>query len=87
MLVQPKCVWKDSGVFRPETDNTCSIGTSSVRWATINAVKVVANEIERSNGTITIDANGSGADVTLSAADNVILQAGAEEDGQGIVPW
>ena len=42
--------------------------------------KVIASELER-GGSITIDANGSGADITLSAADNVILNCGTEEDG------
>ena len=42
--------------------------------------KLIAKEIERT-GTITIDANGSGADVRLEGADHVILEAGKEEDG------
>ena len=71
---------EDSGVFRPESNNTGSIGTSSANWAIVYTTKVVTPEIEHS-GTITLDANGAGADVTLSAADNVILQAGAEENG------
>ena len=42
--------------------------------------KLIAKEIERI-GSITIDANGSGADVKLQGADHVILEAGTEEDG------
>ena len=71
---------QDEGVFRPEGNNAGSIGTSSANWATVYTTKVVTPEVERS-GSITVDANGAGADVTLSAADNVILGAGAEEDG------
>lgn len=47
---------------------------------TITAPKIDTPEIENSGG-ITIDANGSGADITLSAADHVILTSGVEEDG------
>ena len=71
---------QDEGVFRPETNNVGTLGTSSANWATVYTTKVVTPEVERS-GSITVDANGAGADVTLSAADNVILGAGAEEDG------
>tara|TARA_R100001224_G_scaffold16211_1_gene8027 strand:+ start:3171 stop:5441 length:2271 start_codon:yes stop_codon:yes gene_type:complete len=46
----------------------------------LTVTKVIAQELERSGG-ITIDANGAGADITLSAADHVILNSGSEEDG------
>jgi hypothetical protein len=51
-----------------------------INSSALTVTKVIAQEIERS-GSITIDANGSGADVRLEGADHVILEAGKEEDG------
>jgi len=47
---------------------------------TITAPKIDTPEIENAGG-IVVDANGAGADITLSAADHVILQSGTEEAG------
>ena len=70
----------DSNII-PDAANTGSVGTSSLNFNTGYFQKLISPEIERT-GTITLDANGSGADVFLTAADNVILQAGAEETGE-----
>ena len=60
---------EDSGIFRPETDGTGSIGTNSVRWANgyFDTLAVT--------GTITVRGN-------IDLADNDILKFGSGDDCQ-----
>ena len=70
-----KMILEDSGIFRPSTTNTGTLGTSSKAWNNTYTRNVT------SDSNLTVQSAVADVDTNIKAGDNIILTAGTSVDG------